>query len=107
MSTSSRPENAKEGLLFAALSFIAKAASGVGVLITGIIVRLVHVPANASVQAIDPTIARNLGIGAALASTAFGVAIVYSFSGYRLDRSAHESVLVRLKDRALLAREEA
>lgn len=97
----------QEGLLFAALSFVTKAASGVGVLITGIIVRLVQIPANASADAVDPTIVRNLGIGTALAVTAFGVAIVYSFSGYRLDRSAHESVLARLKDRALLAGEEA
>jgi Na+/melibiose symporter-like transporter len=96
----------QEGMLFAALSFISKAASGVGVLVTGFFIRLVRVPANASVEAIDPTIARNLGVVAALASAAFGVAIVYSFSGYRLDRTAHESVLLRLKDRALLAREE-
>jgi Na+/melibiose symporter-like transporter len=97
----------QEGMLFAALSFITKAASGVGVLVTGIFIKLIHMPANASVETIDPSISRNLGVVAALSSTAFGVAIVYSFAGYRLDRAAHQSVLVALKDRALLAREEA
>jgi Na+/melibiose symporter-like transporter/AcrR family transcriptional regulator len=95
----------QEGMLFAALSLITKAASGVGVLFTGIFVRLVGIPATTSTAAIDPTIARNLGIVAALSSAAFGMAIVYSFSGYRLDRTAHENVLLQLKDRALLARE--
>jgi GPH family glycoside/pentoside/hexuronide:cation symporter len=95
----------QEGLLFAALSFINKAGSGAGVLATGLVIKLVELPPNATPATVGPDVARNLGLISAFLNIAFGIAMVVSFSAYRLDRTAHQSVLLQLKDRAKLAKD--
>ena len=51
---------APEGVLAAANSFVGKTVSGVGILIAGVLIDLVHFPAHATPQNLDPQIIRNL-----------------------------------------------
>jgi Na+/melibiose symporter-like transporter len=95
----------QEGLLFAAISFINKAGSGVGVLATGLVIKLLRFPPNATPATVGPDMARNLGLTSAFLSVAFGIAMLASFSAYKLDRLAHDGVLLKLKDRAKIGKE--
>ncbi|MGD0142035.1 MAG: MFS transporter [Rhizomicrobium sp.] len=92
-----------EGLFFAANSFMAKAASGLGLLLSGLVLAVVHFPSNAAPGGIDPHIVRNLALvyvpsimvlyGAAIAIVGF----------YRITRESHEENLRRLAEEAALA----
>jgi Na+/melibiose symporter-like transporter len=93
----------QEGLLFSANLFMTKAASGLGVLVAGVLLRLAQFPEGASPSAIDPALVRNLGLFAAIGGLVFGIAMVYFFAQYRLDREAHTRIVRELVARRLAA----
>jgi len=92
-----------EGLFFAASSFNQKAASGLGLLFSGLILALVHFPAKAAPGSIDPLVVRNLALAYVPSIVLlYGLAIVI-VGFYRITREDHEENLRRLAEEAALA----
>jgi Na+/melibiose symporter-like transporter len=89
----------EEGLFFAAISFAAKATSGLGVFVAGIILSLVAFPTEANPGEVDPQIIFNLGVilGPVLMLLYF---IAFGFvTRYDISRELHEAHLEMLADR--------
>ena len=91
----------REGLFFAGLNFASKAATGLGSLVAGVGLDLIHFPTNIAAHAtagvrIDPTTVRNLGLLAGPAPALIVVAAIGVFLFYRLDKSGHERILAEL-----------
>jgi GPH family glycoside/pentoside/hexuronide:cation symporter len=94
----------REGLYYAGLNFSAKAASGLGVLLAGMGMDLIHFPTNLAAKAaaslhIAAPLLRNLGLMYGLGvATIYGLATLI-FVGYRLDRAACAKVQAILETR--------
>jgi Na+/melibiose symporter-like transporter len=86
----------QEGLLFAAMTLIAKAASGLAPLVAGVVIHLADFPKNARPGEVDPIAIRNLGIFAAVFTLSVGVLATLAYSRYRLTRQGHGEILVKL-----------
>lgn len=94
----------QEGLLFAAAMFISKAASGLGVMAAGVVVKLARFPENASPASVDPSAVRNLGIGAAAAAFLFSAGALFNLRRFSLDAARHGTIMSALSsDRAASA----
>jgi glycoside/pentoside/hexuronide:cation symporter, GPH family len=89
----------QEGLLFAAAMFISKAASGLGVLVAGLVVKVAGFPENAKPNTVDTLTIHHLGIASACASLVLGLASVYCFSRFKLTRAKHLSILEEIAER--------
>jgi Na+/melibiose symporter-like transporter len=92
----------EEGLLFSSAMFISKAASGLGVLAAGLVVKIVGFPENAKPGSVDPATIRHLGMGSACASLLFGATTVYCFSRFKLTRERHAQILEEVEARRRL-----
>jgi GPH family glycoside/pentoside/hexuronide:cation symporter len=83
----------REGLYFAALSFAGKAATGVGSLLSGMLLDAIHFPSQAiaagGAVTIVPQVVRHLGLIAGPAAALVTVMSVFFFSRYKLNRAAH------------------
>ena len=92
-----------EGLFFAANSFMQKAASGMGLFLSGLIIAIVHFPTKAVPSAVAPEVLRNLAL-VYLPSIVvlYGLAIVI-VGFYRITRENHEENLRTLAEEAALA----
>jgi Na+/melibiose symporter-like transporter len=92
-----------EGLFFAASSFNQKAASGLGLLFSGLILSVIHFPSNALPGHVNPDIVRNLALAYVPSIVVlYGLAIVI-VGFYRITREDHEENLRRLAEEALLS----
>lgn len=89
-----------EGVFAAASSFINKTTSGIGVLLAGLLIDLVHFPQHATPQNLDPQIIRNLVLVFLPTQFVLLSIAIFFLSLYRIDRGAHEDNLRRLKDAA-------
>ena len=87
----------QEGLLFAAMTLIAKAASGLAPLLAGIVIHLADFPEDARPGAVDPTAIRNLGVFAATFTLVVSILATLAYSRYRLTREGHNEILARLR----------
>ncbi len=87
----------QEGLLFSANAFIAKASSGLGVLVSGFVIKLAAFPANATPGSVDPQVVHNLGLFTALITLLFGVGMVLGFLPHQLTRERHEAIMEELQ----------
>ena len=85
-----------EGLFFAGNSFMAKAVSGLGILLSGLLLGVVGFPNNAVPGHVDPTIIRNMAL-VYLPSVVilYGLGI-YIISRFPIDRKDHEENLRKL-----------
>jgi Na+/melibiose symporter-like transporter len=85
-----------EGLFFAGSSFMAKAVSGLGILLTGLLLGAVGFPDNAVPGHVDPTIIRNMAL-VYLPSIVllYGIGILI-ISRFPIDRRDHEENLRKL-----------
>ncbi len=85
-----------EGLLYAAYGLLPKITAGVGALITGVLLTLVHFPAHAALGAVDPAIMRRLAL--LYLPFTFGISLcaLAALTLYRIDQNAHELNLRRL-----------
>ena len=95
-----------EGLFSASLSFVNKATSGLGILLAGALIDLVHFPQHASPATIDivaPGAVRNLALIYMPVQIALWVIAFALVGGYRIDRKTHEHNLQRLAEAAALA----
>jgi Na+/melibiose symporter-like transporter len=85
-----------EGLFFAARSLVSKSVSGMGAMVAGFLLALVHFPAKADPATLDPSIPKHLAL--VYFPTVFGlyaVALV-CISFYKIDRATHEENLRKL-----------
>ncbi|MEJ1969234.1 MAG: MFS transporter [Rhizomicrobium sp.] len=92
-----------EGLFFAANSFVAKAVSGTGPLMAGLLLTLVSFPEHANPATLDPQIPRNLALVYFPVTFVLYVVALGCLSFYRIDRATHEENVRRLAEAALLA----
>lgn len=95
-----------EGLFSASLSFVNKATSGLGILLAGILIDLVHFPQHAAPATIDivaPGAVRNLVLIYMPVQIVLWIISFSLVSGYRIDRKTHEHNLRRLAEFAALA----
>lgn len=88
-----------EGLFYAANSFMQKCVSGLGVLIAGLLISIVGLPAGARPGAVDPEIVRNLALLYIPAIAFLYVAGASALWFYRIDKASHEANLARLRTR--------
>jgi GPH family glycoside/pentoside/hexuronide:cation symporter len=89
-----------EGLLFAANGLVPKITAGLGGLIGGLMLELVHFPTgaqHAAVDVVDPAIMRNLALISIPAGAVLNLISVGLLMFYRIDRSAHEANLEALR----------
>jgi Na+/melibiose symporter-like transporter len=85
-----------EGLFFAGSSFMAKAVSGLGLLLSGLLLGAIGFPTNAVPGHVDPAIIRHMGLvylPSIVVLYGIGMAIIWRFP---IDRSHHEENLRRL-----------
>ena len=94
----------REGLFFAGLNFASKAASGLGGLVAGIGLDLIHFPTNLAAHGgpnvrVDPVTATHLALlyGPGPAALVFLAIVV--FARYRLSRDAHGRIQAELRGR--------
>jgi Na+/melibiose symporter-like transporter len=95
-----------EGLFSAALSFVSKATSGLGILMAGALIDLVHFPTHALPATIDivaPHAVRNLVLIYMPTQIALWIVAISLVGGYRIDRKTHEQNLKSLAEAAALA----
>ena len=95
-----------EGLFSASLSFVNKATSGLGILLAGALIDIVHFPQHASPATIDivaPHAVRNLVLIFMPLHIVLWIISFTLIGGYRIDRKTHEDNLKRLAQAAALA----
>ena len=95
-----------EGLFSAALSFVAKATGGLGILLAGLMIDFVHFPKQALPATIDivaPHAVRNLVLIYMPVQIVLWIVAISLVTGYRIDRKTHEHNLQRLAEAAALA----
>jgi GPH family glycoside/pentoside/hexuronide:cation symporter len=98
----------REGLYFAGLNFSAKAAVGLGSLIAGIGLDLIHFPTAIASQPgaaahIDPTVIKNLGLLFGPGPALITAVAVFIFIGYRLTKAQHATIQTELNARRAAA----
>lgn len=76
----------QEGVVFAASSFGQKLTSGIGGLVAGIGLDLIHFPRQAETAVLAPDVLHNLGILMGFSIPVIGIIPIAIFWGYRLDR---------------------
>jgi GPH family glycoside/pentoside/hexuronide:cation symporter len=91
----------REGLLFAGLNFSAKAAVGLGSLVAGLGLDLIHFPTDLAKQSgaglrIDSTTARDLGLLYGPGPALLIALSIVIFLGYRLTRNGHAGIQAEL-----------
>jgi GPH family glycoside/pentoside/hexuronide:cation symporter len=94
----------REGLYFAGLNFSAKAAVGLGSLIAGIGLDLIHFPTAIASQPgaaahIDPAVIKNLGLLFGPGPAVITAVAVLIFIGYRLTKAQHATIQTELNAR--------
>jgi len=95
-----------EGLISAALSFVNKATSGLGLLAGSILIDFVHLPVMVPAAVVDkiaPHAARDLAIIYMPLQVTLWFIAISLISGYRIDRKTHEANLKSLAEAASLA----
>ena len=92
----------QEGVFFAAISFSAKATSGLGGLVAGVGLDLIDWPQGEAIRTaadVDPEIISRLGLLFGPGVAVFGFAAVWLYTLYRLDRDTHAGILDELRVR--------
>jgi Na+/melibiose symporter-like transporter len=79
-----------EGLFFASNAFVAKAVSGLGVLVGGALISVVRFPAHANPATLDPQIPKNLAIAYFPVAFVLYAVALGCLSFYRISRKSHE-----------------
>ncbi|MEM1433408.1 MAG: MFS transporter [Pseudomonadota bacterium] len=90
----------QEGIFFSAISFSAKATTGLGTLVAGFALWLISWPGGeGAVTAADVTAAdvRSLGIVFGPVVSAFAVLCIWCLTKLRLDRARHQEIVTQLK----------
>ncbi len=89
----------QEGLLFSASSFVSKASSGLGVLVSGFVVSLAGLGEGLDPAHVAPAVVTSLGVWTLTGGVVMGLACTYAFSRYRITKTAHARILETLGER--------
>ena len=92
----------QEGIFFAALSFSAKATSGLGGLVAGIGLDLIRWPQGEAIKTaadVAPEVITRLGLLYGPLVASFGLVAIWLYTRYSLNRERHASILAELKIR--------
>jgi Na+/melibiose symporter-like transporter len=95
----------QEGLFFAAIAFVNKAVSGLGIFFSGMIVSAIHFPTGVKPGSVDPQIVRNLGLVYVPTQLVLYSSATLLLIGYGISRSSHMETLRKLAAAADLAAE--
>jgi len=88
-----------EGLLFSALSFSAKAVTGLGVVFAGLILEIVHFPVGAAFGQVPEDTMTEFGIIAVGGMVVFYLLATWAMTFYRITRASHLATLEALRNR--------
>ena len=86
----------REGIIFAARSFLIKAVSAVGVVLGGFVIDWIHFPRGARAGTVSADVLWKLGLFQAPLPSVFLILAVMMYAGYRLDRVRHAHILSEL-----------
>lgn len=86
----------QEGVFFSVLSFIAKASSGIGGFIAGVMLDLIAFPRTVDPSAMDPAKATQLGLAMIPVLVVLYTLLCLFLSGYRISRAEHRRVTAQL-----------
>ncbi len=89
----------REGIIFAARSFLIKAISSVGVVVGGWIIDWINFPRGAKAGTVPEDVLWELGLYQAPVPSIFVFIAVILYSGYRLDRTRHAEIVAALNAR--------
>ena len=90
----------REGIVFAARSFLIKAISSVGGIIGGWVLDAISFPRGAHAGTVAPDVLWNLGFFQAPLPSVFVLIAVFFYSRYQLDRHRHAEITAALAERA-------
>jgi Na+/melibiose symporter-like transporter len=93
----------REGVIFAARSFLIKAIASVGVVVGGWVIDWIDFPRGARAGTVPADVLWNLGLYQAPIPAIFVFIAVILYSGYRLDRTRHAEILAELARRRAAA----
>ena len=88
-----------EGIFFSAQGFSAKAVSGVGIFLAGLVTSLAGLPTDAKPGAIDDNILINVALLFVPIYMILYLFSIYFFSLYKIDQDTHESNLATINER--------
>lgn len=89
----------REGVIFAARSFLIKAISSVGVVVGGWVIDWIAFPRGARAGTVPEDVLWDLGLYQAPVPSIFVFIAVILYSGYRLDRKRHAEIVAALNAR--------
>jgi Na+/melibiose symporter-like transporter len=89
----------REGIVFAARSFLIKAISSVGIVLGGWVIDLIEFPRGARAGTVPDDVLWNLGLFQAPLPSIFVFIGVLLYAGYRLDRHRHAEIVTELAKR--------
>jgi Na+/melibiose symporter-like transporter len=89
----------REGIVFAARSFLIKAISSFGIVIGGWVIDFIEFPRGARAGTVTPEVLWDLGLYQAPLPSIFVFIGVLLYSGYRLDRARHAQIVAELNER--------
>ncbi|MGH7011792.1 MAG: MFS transporter, partial [Caulobacteraceae bacterium] len=92
-----------EGLLYSAGILLNKFTAGIGVLVTGVLLNIVHFPVHALKGTVGAATMNHLVILYVPINAAFSFASIFVLLLYRIDRPTHERNLATLAQSAALA----
>lgn len=90
-----------EGLFFAANSVLSKSVTGLGTMVSGLMLTWVDFPPNAKPGAIDPALMHQLGYVYLPVGITLSLLSLYALSYFGIDRATHEANLSKLEAAAL------
>ena len=89
----------REGIVFAARSFLIKAISSVGIIMGGWVIDWIRFPRGARAGTVDLDVLWNLGLFQAPLPSVFVLIAVFFYSRYQLDRKRHAEIIAALAER--------
>jgi Na+/melibiose symporter-like transporter len=96
-----RTGSRQEGLLFSANMLMAKASSGIGVLVAGFVLKAARLAENATPETVSPETVVRLGVFTATIAGIFYLGTIAFFRRYDLSRERHAGILVELGESRL------
>jgi GPH family glycoside/pentoside/hexuronide:cation symporter len=89
----------REGVIFAARSFVIKMTGALGVFLGGLLLDFIAFPKGAAAGTVDPDIIWQLGLIQGPITAVFTLIGLLLYLGYRLDRTRHAEIMAELERR--------
>lgn len=96
-----RTATRSEGLFFAANSVLSKAVTGLGTLVSGLMLTWINFPVHAKPGDVDPALMHQLGYIYVPIGVTLSLLSLYALSFFNIDRATHEANLSKLEAAAL------